>query len=115
MEDISALTDEQLLRIITSNENSNVPGSECQRATTEYAIRNLRKKKLYQERIVKITESGINKIITLLEYIANKPKKAVFYGIVIAIIIGVSVNIFTELIKLIPSLIQGKLVCELKQ
>lgn len=93
---VKELSDKELLEIILRDENSNVPGSLYEKATIEYSTRNKKKEQRNQEQLLKVINEGLEKIIKLLEFIAKKPKLAAFFAVVIAITIGVAINVATE-------------------
>ena len=96
--DVKNLSDEELLEIILRDENSNVPGSLYEKAVIEHSTRKNKIEQENQEKLLSITKDGLNRIIDLLEFIVKKPKLAAIYAGALAITIGVSVNVLTEVI-----------------
>lgn len=96
--DVKKLSDSELLEIILKDENPNVPGSLHQKAVIEYSLRKDKKEREHQEQLLSVTQEGLNRIVNLLEFIVKKPKLAALYAALLAIFIGVSINVITELI-----------------
>ncbi len=96
--DVKKLSNEKLLEIILKDENPNVPGSLHQKAVIEFSSRKSKIEQENQERLLSITQDGLNRIIDLLEFIVKKPRLAALYAGVLAVAIGLSVNVLTEVV-----------------
>lgn len=97
-DDVKEMSNEELLEIIIKGENSNIPGSLNQRATTEYAIRQQKREQAHQDNLLSHTTTRLDRIIKLLEFLVSKPKQAAIYAALFAICVGTAINILTEII-----------------
>jgi ElaB/YqjD/DUF883 family membrane-anchored ribosome-binding protein len=95
MDDLKSASDEELESIIRRATNTRVDGSQFQRASIELELRRNRRIFEQQERLYSTVQSKANRIIRLLNRIGRKPFYSAVIAAIVAIFIGVSVNLLS--------------------
>ena len=94
--DVQQLSDEDLEDIQRLAKDADIPEKVTEQAEVELDLR--RKRELFelQENFIKTLQQRLSKAFRILKYIDDKPTKSVIIAGIIAVLIGVTINVISE-------------------